>query len=106
MSVDQLESPTPGFIGVMRGFVTKRRYTCATIFIDHYSDLSYIHMQMSLTVEDTILAKRAFQSFARNHGITVKHYHADNGRFADKQFLAAVDEDNQTISFCAAYAHF
>ena len=63
-------------------------------------------MQKSLTVEDTILAKRAFQSFARNHGITVKHYHADNGRFADKQFLAAVDEDNQTISFCAAYAHF
>ena len=48
----------------------------------------------------------AFQDFARNHGVTIKYYHADNGRFADKQFLTDVDEDNQRISFCAAYAHF
>ena len=45
VSVDQLESHTPGCIGLVRGFVTKRRYTCATIFIDHFSDMSYIHMQ-------------------------------------------------------------
>ena len=106
MSVDQLESRTPGFIGVMRGFVTKRRYTSATIFIDHFSDLSYVHMQKSLTVEETILAKLAFQAYTRNHGVIIKHYHADNGRFADKQFLAAVEQEKHTISFCAAYAHF
>ena len=41
---EQLESRTPDFICVMRGFVTKRRYTSATIFIDHFSDLSYVHM--------------------------------------------------------------
>ena len=29
VSVDQLESRTPKFIGAMRGFATKRRYTCA-----------------------------------------------------------------------------
>ena len=50
VSVDQLESRTPGFIGVMREVVIKRRYTCSTIFINHVSDLSYIHMQKSLTV--------------------------------------------------------
>ena len=90
----------------MRDFVTKRRYTCATIFIDHFSDLSYIHIQTSLTVEDTILAKRLFQAYARNHGVTIKHYHADNGRFADKLFLSAIEQDKQTISFCAVYDHF
>ena len=99
MSVDQLESRTPGFIGVMRGFVTKIRYTIATIFIDHFSDLSYVHIQTSLT-------KRAFQAYARNHGVIIKHYHSDNGRFADKQFLSAVEQDQQTISFCAAYDYF
>ena len=57
-------------------------------------------------MEDTILAKRAFQACARNHGVTIKNYHADNCRFADKQFLAAVEQDQQTISVCAAYAHF
>ena len=106
VSVDQLESRTPGFIGVMRGFVTKRRYTSATIFIDHFSDLSYVHMQTLLTLEETIFAKHAFQAYARNYGVIIKHYHADNGRFADKQFLTAVKKDQQTISFCAAYVHF
>ena len=90
----------------MRDFVTKRRYTCVTIFIDHFSDLSYIHIQTSLTVEDTILAKRLFQAYARNHGVTIKHYHADNGRLADKLFLSAIEQDKQTISFCAVYDHF
>ena len=71
VSVDQLESRTPGFIGVMRGFVTRRRYTSATIFIDHFSDLSYVHMQKSLTVEETILAKQVFQAYARNNGVVI-----------------------------------
>ena len=56
-------------------------------------------MQKSLT-------KRVFQAYARNHDVIIKHYHADNGRFADKQFLSAVEQDQHTISFCAAYAHF
>ena len=63
-------------------------------------------MQKQLTVEDKILDKRAFKAFARNYGVTIKHYHADNGRSDDKQFLVAVEEDNQTISFCAAYTNF
>ena len=31
VSMDQIESRTLGFIGVLRGFITKKRYTCATI---------------------------------------------------------------------------
>jgi len=44
VSVDQIESQTPGFCGVLRGFITKRRYTFVTIFTDHYSRFSYIHL--------------------------------------------------------------
>ena len=45
VSMEQLEFCTPGFVGVMRRLITNRRYTCATIFIDHFSGLSYVHLQ-------------------------------------------------------------
>ena len=104
VSVDHMESRTPGFIGVLRGFITKRRYTCAAIFTNHFSELSYVYLQHSLTVEDTIKAKVAFEAYARNHGVEIKHYHADNGRFPDRKFLEAIETEIQTISFCGAYA--
>jgi hypothetical protein len=35
----------------------------------------------------------------------VKHYHADNGIFAEAEFLRAVESAGQTISFCGVNAH-
>ena len=43
VSVDQLESSALGFITQLKGILTKRRYTCAMVFVDHFSDVSYIH---------------------------------------------------------------
>ena len=40
VSVDEMESRTPGFIRMMRDFISKQRYTCLTILVDNYSDLS------------------------------------------------------------------
>ena len=105
VSVDHMESRTPGFIGVLRGFITKRRYTCAAIFTNHFSELSYVYLQHSLTVEDTIKAKVAFEAYAWSHGIRIKYYHAENGRFADRKFLKSIETENQIISLFAAYAH-
>ena len=100
-----MESCIPRFIGILRGFITKRRYTCTVIFTDHFSNLSYVYLQHSRTVEDTIKAKVAFEAYAWSHGVKIKYYHADNERFADQNFLKAIETENQTISFCAAYAH-
>jgi hypothetical protein len=33
---------------------------------------------------ETLKAKRAFELYARERGIKIRHYHADNGRFVDK----------------------
>ena len=39
--------------------------------------------------------------------MTVLHYHADNGRFADNKFRQAVNQvRGQTLSFCGVNAHF
>ena len=106
VSVDQLESRTSGYIGVLRGFMIKERYTCATVFVDHYSDLTFTYLQKSFSVHDTLKAKSAFEAFSRRNGVKIHHYHSDNGRFADKDFIADITRCEQTIIFCGAYAHF
>ena len=50
-------------------------------------------------------AKVSFESHAESHGVTIKSYRADNGRFAEQRFLDLVNEANQTIDFCAVGAH-
>ena len=106
VSVDQIESHTPGFLAQIKGFITRRRYRAATVFVDHFSDLSYVHLQSSTTGADTLDAKKAFEAYARHHGVTVRHYHADNGRFAEHKWVHHCQDNGQTISYCAAYAHF
>jgi GAG-pre-integrase domain len=61
VSVDQLESPIEGFLAQEKGKLTKRRYRAATIFVDNYSSLSYVHLQQSVLGDETLLAKRAFE---------------------------------------------
>lgn len=57
MLVDHLEFPLPGFIGQMKGRLTRSRYQVATVFVDHHSDLSYVYLQRSTTGEETVNAK-------------------------------------------------
>ncbi len=106
ISVDQLKSTTPGFIGQLKGIPTTKTFNAATIFVDNYSKLSYVHLQLNLTSEETVKAKTAFEAFAHSHGIRIQHYHADNGRFADNAFHKSIEEHQQTISFCGVNAHW
>jgi GAG-pre-integrase domain len=89
VSVDQLESTTPGFITQLKGNLTRSRYPYATVFIDHFSDLSYVHLQKSITSAETVDAKQAFEAYAKLMNKCIQHYHADNGRFADNLFYRA-----------------
>ncbi len=106
VSVDQLESRTMGLIGHMKGTPTVQRYRCATVYVDHYSRLSYVHLQRQLTSEETVQGKVAFEKFCEARGVTVKHYHADNGRFSDKGFVNHVTANRQSITYCGVNAHF
>jgi hypothetical protein len=64
VKVDQLVSTQVGFIAQLKGTLTKKHYTAATIFVDHNSWLKYIHLMTKLTSEETMDAKRAFEHFA------------------------------------------
>jgi len=89
ISVDQMASTEVGFFAQMKGKLTKRRYRCATIFVDHFSRLHFVHLQIDDSSTETIAAKRAFETFAAMHGVRIQHCHCDNGRFYDNAFKQA-----------------
>jgi hypothetical protein len=43
-NVNQLILTQVGFIAQLKGTLTKKHYTAATIFVDHYSKLKFIHL--------------------------------------------------------------
>ncbi len=84
----------------------QKRNQAATIFVDHYSSLSYVFLQKSTNAEETLAAKISFKRYAERHGVKVQAYQADNGRFAETTFMQAIKDAGQTITFCKVNAHF
>jgi hypothetical protein len=87
ISPDQLVSTMPGYIAQLCGKPTLKQYHADTIFLNHYSWLSYVHIQKGTLTEETIVAKQSFERYARTHGVTVKHYHAHNGILPKTSFV-------------------
>jgi hypothetical protein len=106
VSVDQMILTQVGFIAQLKGTLTKKCYTVATIFVDHYSRLKYIHLMIKLTPEETMEAKRAFEHFAEQHGVRILHYHCNNGQFANNAFKNSCSAKGQRLTFCGVNAHF
>jgi hypothetical protein len=103
VSVDQMTSTKPGFYAQLRGKLTTKRYRCATIFVDHFSRLRYVHPQVNDTSIETVAAKCTFESFAAEHGVRILHYH---GGFANNAFKQTCDDAHQQLTFCGVNAHF
>jgi Reverse transcriptase (RNA-dependent DNA polymerase)/GAG-pre-integrase domain len=105
VSVDQLESSTPGLVAQMKGSLTKERYTVATVYVDHFSELSFVYLQRGTSAQETLDGKREFERFARSNGVNILHYRADNGRFADNAWRNDIISKGQRLSFCGVSAH-
>ena len=105
VSVDQITLLTPGFIQQMVGRLTSKRYTCATIFVDNATIFGYVWLQTSLSATKTLQGKEAFEREARDAGIEIKQYRANNGIFKSKQWVTDCIRRQQKQSFCAANAH-
>ena len=106
VSVDTMSSlSVPGLMPQLRGTPTLRRYHYATVFVDHFSRLDYIHLHERNTAAAILDAKLAFERFASSHNVCIRHYHCDNGIFTDKDFVASCVACRQTYSFCGVNAH-
>ena len=105
VSIDQIISAQPGLIPQMAGFLTSQRLWGCTTFVDHVSDYVYVHLMRDMTLDETLLAKSAWEKVMAQAGRTVRHYHADNGRFADNGFIDSINDSDQKITFCGVGAH-
>ncbi len=59
VSVNQMTSTEVGFYAQMKGKLTKKWYRCATVFIDHYSHLRFVHLQVDDSSVKIVAAKHA-----------------------------------------------
>jgi hypothetical protein len=105
VSVDQLVSPTPGLIAQITGFLTTKRYKYATVYVDQFSRIGYVYLQKTASAEETVEGKKAFERYAKRHGITVENYHADNGIFKARLWTDTCAKDGQGLTFAGVNAH-
>ena len=105
VSMDHMESRTPGFITQLKGKPTKNCYCAATIFLDHHSDLNYVPLQRGLSLVEMAQSKKAFEDYAKTHRAIIRNYHADNGRFSNNPLPQEVAQENQTTIYCGVNYH-
>lgn len=105
VSVDQIESPVPGLIAQLKGKPTIARYSFTTVFVDTFSRASYVHLQQTSNAEETHQAKKNFEAFSQTHGVHIRHYHTDNGRFVDNLWKTHAQLMVQTYSNSGVGAH-
>jgi hypothetical protein len=71
VSVDQLESPTVGLIAQLKGIPTTKWYKYVTVFVDNYTRFTYIQLQKSNSLEETLQAKKDFEMMAEKLGVKI-----------------------------------
>ena len=67
--------------------------------------LGKVHIMQDTSGDSTLEAKEAFERDHMNWNFLPKHYHADNGRFAENIFKQYCESKMQNITFCGVGAH-
>ncbi len=71
VSDNQMELTEVGFFAQLKGSLTKKRYRYCTVFVDHFSQLHFVHLQIDDSAAETMLAKQEFEKFAAKHGVCI-----------------------------------
>ena len=103
--VDQIFSAQLGLIPHILGFLTSHIFWEYTKFLDRVSYYVYIHLMRDLYLSEIPLTKESFEKLMSKSGRTVKHYQADNNRFAYNDFIDAINKKDKNIRFCGFGAH-
>ena len=62
-------SPTPGLISQITGKLNTKRYMYATVYIDQFSGLGYVHLQKTATADETLEGKEHLNSMHKIKGL-------------------------------------
>jgi hypothetical protein len=99
ISVDQMMLMEVRFYAQLKGKLTKKRYKCATIFVDHFSRLQFVQLQLNNGSDETLATKLAFKQYVAEHRVKTLHNHCENGRFHNNAFQQACHEARQQLIF-------
>ena len=105
VGIDQLISAQPGLVPQERGLMTRARIWAATVYICYVTGYIHVGLMTDQSGESTLQTKRDFEHLAMTRDVNIKHYHADNGRFAERSFTDDVKQSAQRITFCGVGAH-
>jgi hypothetical protein len=67
ISEHQKTSMEVGFYVQLKGKLTKKRYKCATVFVNHFSRLRFVHLQLDDKSNKMLAAKLAIEQYAAEH---------------------------------------
>ena len=67
--------------------------------MDAASGYVHIEHQVSLRATDSINAKSLFERMARDLGVSVSQYHADNGIYNSKAYVQGLLDDREDIRY-------
>ena len=69
-----------------KGNPTVTRYVGDTVFLDHYSDFTYVHLMSKLDAEAIVEDKLEFERNYDSYVVKPLHYHVYNGLFDTNSF--------------------
>ncbi len=101
-----MESTEVSFFDQLKGSLTKKWYINCTVFVDHFSPLHFVHLQIDNSAAEIMLAKQVFEKFEAEHGVRILHYHCDDRQFSDNPWKQSSKASRQQLSFCGVNAHF
>ena len=105
IGTDQIVSAQPGLVPQEKGQLTRARVWGATVFVDYATKWIKVHLMTSLSGNETLEAKESFEHACASRGVEPKHFHADNGRFAEDTFTKDCKSKLQKLTFCGVGAH-
>jgi hypothetical protein len=104
-AIDQIVSAQPGLVPQEKGQLTRARIWGCTVSVDYATSLVDVVLMRDLSGHSTLQAKQEFKDKCATKGVTIKHYHADNGRFAEPAWKEDCKAMGQKLTFCGVGAH-
>ena len=104
-SCDHLISHEPGIILQVTGRLRYERYVGAILFTDNFSNSTFTYLIKSMSTEETLKGKIAYERVAKQFGVKIKAYCPDNLRFNDKDFMDHCNKADQEYTYCGVGAH-
>ena len=106
VSAGQHISPAPRLIYQIRGIPEKNCYKYATLFVDHNSRFTYMHLHKTDTSYENIEGKISFERMFTQYGFQVEAYNAKNGIFIENKWICECEHQGKRLMFVGVNDHY